>query len=99
MMQETVLCRSLRLMFTGGACCALGLLALPAPVLAQEAAAGDPVMPRVEITGSSIKRIAREGALPVQVLSAADIKKSGATSATELIQMQPSMQGLSLIHI
>ncbi|SEN55613.1 iron complex outermembrane recepter protein [Duganella sp. CF517] len=93
MMQETVLCRSLRMMFAGGAYCALGLLALPAPVLAQEAATGNPVMPRVEITGSSIKRIAREGALPVQVLSAAEIRQSGATSATELIQMQPSMQG------
>ncbi|MBP1207703.1 iron complex outermembrane receptor protein [Duganella sp. 1411] len=95
MMQETVLCRSLRQVFAGGAyaCCALGVLAWPAPARAQEAATGNPIMPRVEITGSSIKRIAREGALPVQVLTAAEIKQSGATSATELIQMQPSMQG------
>ncbi|HEX7983693.1 MAG TPA: TonB-dependent receptor [Duganella sp.] len=95
MMQETVLCRSLRQVFAGGAyaCCALGVLALTAPARAQEAATGNQIMPRVEITGSSIKRIAREGALPVQVLTAAEIKQSGATSATELIQMQPSMQG------
>jgi iron complex outermembrane receptor protein len=50
-------------------------------------------MQTVQITGSSIKRIAKEGALPVQVLTAADIKKSGATSATDLIQMLPTMQG------
>jgi iron complex outermembrane receptor protein len=95
MMQETVLVRSLRLMFAGG----LGLLALPGQAQQQAGPAqpSDPApqqsMQRVEITGSSIKRIAREGSLPVQVLTAADIKQSGAASATELIQMQPSMQG------
>jgi iron complex outermembrane receptor protein len=47
----------------------------------------------VEITGSSIKRIQKEGSLPVQVLTAAEIKQTGATSATDLIQMLPSMQG------
>lgn len=48
---------------------------------------------RVEITGSSIKRIAAEGALPVQTLSRADIDRSGAKSAEELIQALPNMQG------
>lgn len=48
---------------------------------------------RVEVTGSSIKRIVSEGALPVQVLTKEDIKKTGATSATDLIQMLPAMQG------
>ncbi|MYM96168.1 TonB-dependent receptor domain-containing protein [Duganella vulcania] len=94
MIQETVLARSLRLMFSGGALAGLGLLALPA--MAQDApASGQAAQPmqRVEITGSAIKRIAKEGALPVQVLTSADIKQSGATSATDLIQMLPSMQG------
>jgi len=50
---------------------------------------------RVEITGSSIKRIASEGALPVITLSKEDIAKSGATSARELIQQLPSMQGFT----
>jgi iron complex outermembrane receptor protein len=50
---------------------------------------------RVEITGSSIKRIAAEGALPVITLSKDDIAKSGATSARELIQQLPSMQGFT----
>jgi iron complex outermembrane receptor protein len=50
---------------------------------------------RVEITGSSIKRIASESALPVQTITAADIKKSGVTSVAELIQNLPAMQGFT----
>jgi iron complex outermembrane receptor protein len=90
MIKETVLSRSLRLMFQGGVAVGFGLLAMPA--MAQDAPA-DPSIQRVEITGSSIKRIAKEGALPVQVLTSEDIKKSGAASASDLIQMLPSMQG------
>lgn len=48
---------------------------------------------RVEITGSSIKRVAAEGALPVQTVSKAEIERSGATSVVELIQKLPAMQG------
>jgi iron complex outermembrane receptor protein len=47
---------------------------------------------RVTITGSAISRVAEEGALPVMVLTTEDIRRTGATSATELIQMLPSMQ-------
>src|SRR4051794_26663641 len=65
---------------------------LSATAWSQDAADG---MQRVEITGSSIKRIAAESALPVQVISAADIKKSGVTSVTELIQNLPAMQGFT----
>lgn len=86
MMKEKVLSRSLRLMFTGAL--AMGMLAPQAQ--AQEA--GEKIT-RVEITGSSIARIAKEGALPVQVLGQEEIKKSGATTATELIQNLPAMQG------
>ena len=52
---------------------------------------------RVEITGSSIKRVAAEGALPVQVVTQQDIKRSGATSVTDLIQSLPVMQGFTSI--
>ncbi len=51
---------------------------------------------RVEITGSSIKRIAAEGALPVQVITAEQINRSGATSVAEVIQRLPAMQGFSI---
>ncbi|WP_328595418.1 TonB-dependent receptor [Rugamonas rivuli] len=44
------------------------------------------VMQRVEITGSSIKRLAKEGALPVQVIGFDTIEKSGITSTEQLIR-------------
>lgn len=68
---------------------AISMMAMP--VLAQSGAQ------RVEITGSSIKRVAAEGALPVQTISQAEIKRSGATSVTALIQAIPAMQGFTNI--
>ena len=59
--------------------------------LAQEAAPAQKI-DRVEVTGSSIKQISQEGALPITTITKADIEKSGATSVTDLIQMLPSMQ-------
>ena len=41
---------------------------------------------RVEITGSSIKRIQGETALPVQVLNSGDIVRSGASSVEQLLK-------------
>lgn len=41
---------------------------------------------RVEITGSSIKRIDSETALPVQRITREDIEKMGATTAAELVR-------------
>lgn len=51
---------------------------------------------RIEITGSSIKRIASEGALPVQVISSKEIARTGATSVAEVLQKMPAMQGFSI---
>ena len=45
----------------------VALMGVVGPVVAQEAA--PPAMQRVEVTGSSIKRVAKEGALPVQVIT------------------------------
>jgi iron complex outermembrane receptor protein len=50
---------------------------------------------RVEVTGSSIKRVDAEGALPVQVLKREDIERSGAKSVTELIQALPVFQNFT----
>ena len=47
----------------------------------------------IAMTGSSIKRVARSGALPIQILTHDDIASSGAASTTALLQMLPSMQG------
>jgi iron complex outermembrane receptor protein len=53
----------------------------------QASAAGEPTkIERVEVTGSSIKRIAAEGALPVQILTREDVQKTGATSVEQLLQ-------------
>lgn len=48
---------------------------------------------RIEITGSSIKRVANEGALPVQLITQEEIKATGATSVADLIQRLPAMGG------
>ncbi len=61
---------------------AFGLLSHDA--LAQEAEAAK--VQRVEITGSSIKRLANETALPVQTIRREDIEKSGVTTAAELLK-------------
>ena len=47
---------------------------------------------KIEITGSSIKRIQDEGALPVQVITRQDIERRGITSAEQLL-MQISANG------
>ena len=60
---------------------ALTLLGLSTAVLAQTA----PASQRVEITGSSIKRAANDGALPLQVITADDIRQQGINSAVELL--------------
>jgi iron complex outermembrane recepter protein len=57
------------------------LLAAALPALAQET-----TTQRIEITGSSIKRIDAETAVPVQVITRQDIQKSGATNVEQLMQ-------------
>lgn len=76
---------------------AIGLLA--GLVAGQALAQDQQPIQRVEITGSSIKRVAVEGALPVQVLNQEAIAKSGATSVAELIQALPAMQGFQIAAI
>jgi iron complex outermembrane receptor protein len=62
-------------------------LALPGlPASAQQQ------LERVEITGSAIRRIDAESALPVQVLKRDDIARSGATSVSDLLQRLPAIQ-------
>lgn len=68
----------------------LALLAAALPAPAQDAAPQ-----RVDITGSAIRRIQAEGALPVQIIRREDIERSGATSVQELIQALPVMQGFT----
>lgn len=80
-------------MFKKSKICTAALLALSSS-FAMHAFAQEQ-LEKVEITGSAIKRIQSEGALPVTTLTQADIQKTGATSVTELIQALPSMQGFT----
>lgn len=77
MFQRTKICTGLALAFGGG------LLVGALPAAAQEAQ-------RIEITGSSIKRVDAETALPVTVLKREDIERTGATTAQDLVNMLPS---------
>lgn len=66
----------------------LGLLAgsLHAPSAWAQDASAEPAPQRVEVTGSSIKRIEGETALPVKTITREDIEKSGLTTAAELVK-------------
>jgi iron complex outermembrane receptor protein len=78
-------------MFSGSLVLGAGLAAHSA--MAQETPARDQTMPRVEVTGSSIKRIAAEGALPVTVMTSEQIRASGVTSVADLVQKLATVQG------
>jgi iron complex outermembrane receptor protein len=68
---------------------ALGLGAASAlPARAQD----EPLLEEVVVTGSMIKRIDLDNALPVQVLTAEAIKNTGVATTKELIQTIPAMQ-------
>jgi len=65
---------------------ALAALAGAPASQAQISPDGTTRLERVEITGSSIKRIDAETALPVQVIKREEIDKSGVTTAAELLR-------------
>jgi len=66
----------------------LGMLSgVAISVCAQDAVLTDPDVHKVEITGSSIKRVALEGALPVQIVSRQDMERAGVTSTEQLLNM------------
>ncbi|MDQ1923591.1 TonB-dependent receptor [Massilia pseudoviolaceinigra] len=73
------LTRAVRLALHAGA--AAGLLAHGAA----SAQVSDAPMPKVEITGSAIKRIETDTPLPVQIVTREEIEKAGVTTAAELM--------------
>ncbi|MEP7300637.1 MAG: TonB-dependent receptor [Caldimonas sp.] len=79
MLKRTKLCTSLMIAFGGGA--------LSMSAVAQQ------TFERVEITGSSIKRIDAETALPVTVIKREQIDKSGASNVQELVDRISSNNG------
>lgn len=77
----------------------LALAVLAGSALFANAAVAQEAIQKVEITGSAIKRINVEGALPVQRLTQEAIAKSGATTVADLIQALPAMQGFTIAAI
>jgi iron complex outermembrane receptor protein len=86
-MNETLLSRSGRRLF--GAAAGLGLLACP--FVAAQDTTGQPIQ-RVEVTGSSIKRIAAESSLPITTIRAGDFAKQGLATAQEVLNTIPMNQ-------
>jgi len=70
------------LLACAGTTIALASLPLTAQTLPAVSAAE---LPRVEVTGSAIRRVQSETALPVQTISRAEIEKTGVTTAAELM--------------
>jgi iron complex outermembrane recepter protein len=61
--------------------------------MAADAATESPVLEEVVITGSSIKQNVDNSSLPVTIITAEDIAKTGLGNVTDLIQNMPAMQG------
>ncbi|MCV2356530.1 TonB-dependent receptor [Paucibacter sp. B2R-40] len=68
----------------------------PISTFAQQASVPQEKLERIEVTGSSIKRISSEGALPVQIISAKEIARTGATSVSDVLRNLPAMQGFQI---
>jgi len=66
--------------------------AFSASAVAQEAAPAP--VEKIEITGSLIKRVESETALPVEVISRETIERMGATNAEEILQQLTSNSGI-----
>jgi iron complex outermembrane receptor protein len=65
----------------------IALIGAVSPALAQEVQSPPAAMQRVEITGSSIRRINLEGALPVQTITLDQLDKQGITNAEQLMTL------------
>jgi iron complex outermembrane recepter protein len=66
-------------------------LACTVVLLPGVAAAQSEATQRIEITGSNIKRIAKEGTSPIDTITSAEIKSSGAKTVLELMKLVPAL--------
>lgn len=69
--------------------------AVSATAFAVNAEESEENIEKIEVTGSSIKGTDLAGALPVDIISAEDIKNTGVTSVGDLVAQIPSMQGFT----
>jgi len=54
---------------------------------------------RVEVTGSNIKRVEGEGALPVTIITREQIQKTGATTVPELLQTVSALSSVNNVSL
>jgi iron complex outermembrane receptor protein len=80
---------------------ALAYVAGAASAMTLPAAYGQTSSPdiRVEVTGSNIRRVQGEGALPVQVITREEINRTGAQSAYDLLQYVSANQSIGNVSI
>ncbi len=87
MYKNSLLANSVRFALISGAVATAAITA-PAAFAAEE-------VERIQVTGSAIKRTDMEGALPVTVLTAEDIQRTGVDNVADLMQQLPAMQGFT----
>lgn len=85
-MVEKKLSRSVRMLFVGSVAVTLG-------ATSQLALAQENQVQRIEITGSSIKRVDAETMLPITVMKSEDIARTGATTAQDIVNLIPGNFG------
>jgi len=76
----------------------LSAITIAVLTLANQASAqqsGEPAMTRVEVTGSSIKRLATEASLPVSTVKAEDFIKQGITTLADVMMSLPQSASLA----
>jgi iron complex outermembrane receptor protein len=83
MLTEKIMARSLRLVFSGSALAAG--LGFAGHAMAQTQDTQQAPIARVEVTGSAIKRIDAETAVPVTIIRAEDLRKEGITTIEQVM--------------
>ena len=63
----------------------ISLIFIAGPAFGQQTSPPPQKLEKVEVTGSSIKRVQDDGALPIQVITKAEIDRAGIVSAEQLI--------------
>src|ERR1700759_5034118 len=80
-------------------CVAIALAGVFAPEAMAQADQQAQKVEKIEVTGSSIRRVEGEGALPVTVISRQEIEKSGATNAMELLNIVSANNSLGNVAL
>lgn len=70
---------------------AVALTLASSQVVFAQQTANEPVVQKITVTGSNIKRVDKEGTSPIQTITAKEIAESGAGNIAELMKQVPSM--------